>query len=198
MDGLASFVAAVIAVLGVPGPTNTLLMTSGASRKLLRSLILIPAETTAYALSISALILVVGPVVGLAPHAKSAMHFGCAVYLTWIAWSLWKLEPAGQIPATGVRFRDVFVTTLLNPKGLVFAFVIFPPGSGNSDAILLSRLAIFAGISTVIAFMWIALGAAIQTFGAARLTTRGLQRAASVTLLVFAALLFAEAFRRLV
>lgn len=196
MDDLASFVAAVVAVLGLPGPTNTLLMTSGASRKLLRSLILIPAETTAYVLSISALILVVGPVVALAPQARSILHFGCGMYLAWIAWSLWKLEPAGQIARRGVRFRDVFVTTLLNPKGLVFAFIIFPYESSNSSAILSSRLAVFGGISIVIAFLWITLGAAIQTFGASRLTT-SFQRVASVALLVFATLLFAEAFRRL-
>ncbi|HZF76664.1 MAG TPA: lysine transporter LysE, partial [Acetobacteraceae bacterium] len=57
------FALAVLFILGTPGPTNTLLATSGATAGFRRSLILLPAEAAGYGISILTLGLVLGPVV---------------------------------------------------------------------------------------------------------------------------------------
>jgi hypothetical protein len=61
MEDPVLFALAVLAVLGTPGPTNTLLATAGATAGLRRSLALIPAEAAGYTISILTLGLALGP-----------------------------------------------------------------------------------------------------------------------------------------
>ena len=45
-----------------------------------------------------------------------------------MAWKLWGHTEEMLLRKGGVRLRRVFVTTLLNPKALIFAFAIIPFG----------------------------------------------------------------------
>ncbi|OAN54068.1 hypothetical protein A6A04_12545 [Paramagnetospirillum marisnigri] len=182
-DPLA-FTLAVLALLATPGPTNTLLAASGATAGPRRSLALIPAELSAYLLSISTLALVVAPL--LAAHALlgAGLKLAAAAWLVCCAGRLWR-EGGGpdfgdEAVITPLR---IFTTTLLNPKGLIFAIAIFPPASPLD---LIPWLVGFSGLAVVVAAGWITLGATLARSAGSRATPTRICRLAAVVLVVFA------------
>ncbi len=185
MTDPVAFALAVLALLATPGPTNTLLAASGAAAGLRRSLALVPAELAAYLLSISTLALVVSPL--LAAHSLLAvgLKLAAACWLLCCAGRLWReggrLTLGDEAVITPLR---VFTTTLLNPKGLIFAIAIFPPASSLD---LLPWLGGFAGLAVLVAAGWIALGATLARSAGSRATPTRICRLAAVVLLVFAA-----------
>ena len=82
------------------------------------------------------------------------------------------------------------MTTLFNPKALIFAFVIFPRTNLHD---LVRFFALFAILVIGIGCAWIGLGRAIGS-SAGRLATQSLiARGAAVALTVFAALIAGSA-----
>jgi threonine/homoserine/homoserine lactone efflux protein len=121
-----AFVLACMAVLFVPGPTNTLLATSGAAGGFRRSLALPLAELLGYTISIWTLALLVAPLINGSPVLSIVLRLACGAYLVWSAVHLWREGANALTSAEPVSFRRVFVTTLLNPKAILFALVIIP------------------------------------------------------------------------
>lgn len=172
------FLAAVLALLAVPGPTNTLLAASGATVGLARSLRLIPAELAAYALSIGALIAALGPLMARYPLLSAAAQLGVAAYLLAAAVRFWSCGASGERGAVSVR--RVFATTLINPKGLIFALAVFP----HED--LPRAFALFAAVCVPVALGWIALGQGAARLGGTLATPRRVYRITAVGHVVFA------------
>jgi threonine/homoserine/homoserine lactone efflux protein len=121
----AVFALSVLALLAVPGPTNTLLAGAGATRGVLRSLPLLVGELAGYNIAIAALRQALGTVISETSGAQILLKFAITAYLIFLAVRLWRALPTDGGSAFTVR--RVFVTTLLNPKALIFALVIFPP-----------------------------------------------------------------------
>lgn len=183
------FIAAVLTLLGTPGPTNTLLATSGAVAGLRRSLALLVAELAGYLLAIATIRIVLGPVIHAYPLLGAALKITVALYLALIAVRLWRRSGALTASAVTVSMRSVFVTTLLNPKALIFALSIIPAEHTQ----LLWFFVAFALAVPSVGFFWILVGRAI---GAATGEKHpGLvQRIASVALVGFAGLIAASVF----
>ncbi|TCI00817.1 lysine transporter LysE [Roseococcus sp. SYP-B2431] len=156
------FALAVLAILATPGPTNTLLATGGATIGLRRSLALIPAEAAGYTLSILTLGLLLGPILAGAPALAFAMRMAVGAYLLWLAIRLWRRGGAALALGRVVTAPQVFVTTLLNPKAIIFALGIVPFGAGRVWPYMLGFLALL----TCVALGWITAGAVLG--GAAR------------------------------
>jgi threonine/homoserine/homoserine lactone efflux protein len=156
-----TFVAAALSLLATPGPTNTLLATSGAEVGLRRSLPLLGAEIGGYLLAILLLRVLIGPLMAANPHFAAALHGAVVVYLLYLAWALWR-QGARQINASGaITFPRVFMTTLLNPKAIIFSFTLLPQrGDIGELAPWLSTLSL--QIVTV-GLGWILLGHALHT-----------------------------------
>jgi threonine/homoserine/homoserine lactone efflux protein len=131
MEDPLIFVLAVLTVLGTPGPTNTLLATAGATVGLQHSLPLIAAEAAGYTISILILGLLLGPVMAGAPILAGALRAAVGVYLLSLAIRLWRRGGAALAMGAVVTLRQVFITTLLNPKAIVFAFGVVPFGAGQ-------------------------------------------------------------------
>ena len=119
-------------VLAAPGPTNALLAAMGAladrdaGRRIGR---LVAAVVLGYAASMT-LLRAVGPVVvDRLPEAAPVVRLLLAGWLVYLGCCLWRRPPEGS-PA-GVGPREVFLATLLNPKGAVFALVLWPEGQGG-------------------------------------------------------------------
>ena len=153
---LTTFIAASAALLIVPGPTNTLLATSGAAIGVRRSIPLLAAELCGYMVGISLLRVVVGPFVAAIPAAEIFMRSAVVMYLLFLSAKLW-LQGVAEIRGSDpIQFSHVFVTTLLNPKGLIFAFAMLPQGIDLLG--LCPWLAVLAVEILVIGTGWIVTG----------------------------------------
>ena len=86
-----------------------------------------------------------------------------------LAWRLWTLGAGTTAETRPITARRVFVTTLLNPKAAVMAFVLLPvtPTAGLADALpplaalidSLPRLAALGLLIVAVGGSWIAAGA---------------------------------------
>ncbi|HVY98357.1 MAG TPA: LysE family translocator [Dongiaceae bacterium] len=154
-DPLA-FALAVAILLATPGPTNTLLLTAGAGSGRW-SLPLILAEVTGYLVTILLVGYLVGGWFASQPLLAKALRIVVALYLAYLAFRLWRSGVAAEAEQRLVRFRDVFVTTMLNPKALLFALGIIPLQAANA--------AVYLGAFVVMVMLagsgWMLLGAAL-------------------------------------
>jgi threonine/homoserine/homoserine lactone efflux protein len=164
MEDPLLFTLAVLAVLATPGPTNTLLATSGAMVGVRRSLALVPAETAGYCTAILTLGLVLGPVMAGQPMLAAALRAAVGAYLLLLAWRLWRRGAREVVGAGLVRPGQLFVTTLLNPKAIVFALGIVPFGK----APVLPYMLGFVALLVTVAVCWIGLGAVLGQAAARR------------------------------
>ncbi|MDB5585205.1 MAG: LysE type translocator [Devosia sp.] len=126
MNEFVPFILAVLALLAVPGPTNTLMAAAGASRGLVRSLPFLAGELGGYLIAITFWTEVVGAVATSQPMVPVIAKFIAAAFLVWSGWKLWSAAGRVDLKQRGITLSRVFATTLINPKGLVFAFAIFP------------------------------------------------------------------------
>jgi threonine/homoserine/homoserine lactone efflux protein len=156
MEDPALFTLAVLAVLGTPGPTNTLLATAGATAGLRRSLPLIPAEAAGYTISILVVASALGPVMAQAPLLAAVLRAAVGAYLLHLALRLWRHGGASLAAGAAVTPAQVFIATLLNPKAIVFALGILPFGVGRG---VWPYLLGFLLLLTAVATAWIATGA---------------------------------------
>jgi threonine/homoserine/homoserine lactone efflux protein len=149
MDALP-FALGAIALLATPGPTNSLLAASGALAGVRRSLRLLPCELGGYLLAIGLFHEVLMP--WLSAWAVTALKLIAIGLLIGIAIRLWRASGrAGAQQATDGR--TVFVATVLNPKALIFATLLFPADAFLRPALLFAPLCLGAGLS------WIVIGA---------------------------------------
>lgn len=194
MPNPLAFVLASLTLLLVPGPTNTLLLTSGTVAGWRQSLGLAAAEISGYSVAIFLLVVGVGPLVQAFPALASGLKVIAALYLLSVAIVLWRrggIEAGHTMP---VEFRRVFVTTMLNPKALIFAFFIVPHlFDGRRNEALpyllgLGAMILAAGIA------WISAGALIG-IPVSKTQTGGLaQRVGAVAQVSFATVLLSSVF----
>lgn len=183
------FMLAVLTLLGTPGPTNTLLATSGAVVGIRRSLPLLAGELLGYLVAIAAIRIVLGPVFAAYPPIGVGLKIAVAIYLGWIAAKLWLRGARLSGPASAVTLPHIFVTTVLNPKALIFALSIIPAAHPQ----LIWFFTAYALSVTGVGLCWIVIGRAIGATAGER--HAGLvPRIASVALVGFAGLIFASAF----
>ena len=147
---------AVLALLLTPGPTNALVLLAGAERGMPGALRLIPAELAGYLVTVVPLALA-GTTV-LADHyaLRTALTLAAAVWVARLAVKLWHVPKDGA-SGRGVDGRALFVTTMLNPKSLIFGLVLLP----SSDR-LGANLAVFAGLVVLVAVLWAGIGAVLR------------------------------------
>jgi threonine/homoserine/homoserine lactone efflux protein len=164
------FFACILAVLLSPGPTNALLWTSGALRGVRASLPLLAGELCGYLLGIGSWRLLGEGLLKAAPQLGTALKLLVAGYLVFLAWQLWRRGNAPDAAPQTVGLRQVFTTTLLNPKGAVFAFGIFPHFEHWADA--LPYVAVFVATVPTIGSLWIGFGHFVRSSSLDTLTLR--------------------------
>lgn len=187
----AVFLFEVLAVLAVPGPTNSLLFVSGVTRGLRASLNLILAELVAYLISISFLVLVIEPASRIHSTVGQLLRILCSIYLAQMAVWLWRWEEQKVQASPPISFRRVFFTTLVNPKNLVFAFLVFPSGGFNG---ILPYLVSFSVICTGVAYGWITSGALLHSTEVRKTHLNWFYRGEACLLASFAIVILISAF----
>jgi threonine/homoserine/homoserine lactone efflux protein len=185
------FALTVLAILGTPGPTNTLLATAGASDGLRRSLTLIPAEAAGYLIAIAALGYALGPLVAASPALGIGLRVAVGLYLLWMACKLWHGGRSGFAERVITPAR-VFLTTLLNPKAIIFALGVVPFG----QAPVALYLAGFTAIVAMVAFGWIGFGTLLGKAASAKGHSRLIPRIGAAAVAAFAMIMLTSPLLR--
>lgn len=185
---IVSFILLSLALLLTPGPTNTLLFVGGATNGLKRSLGLPVAELLGYLAAIHLLALSIGPFLQQASMAQLGLRFALSLYLAFLAVKVW-VAPDESAGERAVTPRRVFLVTLLNPKALVFAFVVLPPVTLATWPSALPHLIGLSGLILGASLCWITMGATLSGGRIAAVTPQIVRRLGAVVLLVFAAVI---------
>lgn len=181
------FMLAVLTLLGTPGPTNTLLATSGATVGVQRSVRLLVAELAGYLIAVGTIRIVLGPVIHSYPLVGITLKAAVVLYLIWTAIKLWRHNAGLTQGQTSIGMQAVFVTTLLNPKALIFSLSIIPTDNPQLGWYVLG----FALLVPLVGFAWILLGRAIGAAAGDR-HAGVVRKVASVALVGFAGVIAAS------
>lgn len=181
------FLVALATLLAMPGPTNTLLALAAATAGWRRALPLVGATLAGYLVAILALRLLLAPIIEAAPTLGTALRIIVALYLVWLAIRLWRQRSVLAAGARAIGLREVFVTTLLNPKAMIVALAVIPPGGAETTP----YFAAFALVVVLAGSGWIALGVVFGAAAGARAPL--LPRIGALALLGFAGLLIGSA-----
>jgi len=127
---LGLFLAGVAVILAMPGPTNTLLAAAGLRQGFLRSARLTGAELAGYLISITVWGRFLEQAAQAFPWLPAVVRVAASVYIAYLSIRMWRA--AQTVPSAAqqvIGMRTLFVATLLNPKGILFASAIFPPAA---------------------------------------------------------------------
>ncbi len=154
----ATFLSAILALLRAPGPTNTLMGLAGAQRGLRGVVRLLPAELFGYLTTILPLIYLGAEVLERWPVAAVVLKVAAALWVMFLAVNLWGRH-SGTGAASDVTARRVYLTTMLNPKALIFGLVLLP---APQDPQFAPRLGLFCLMVMAVALVWGAAGRLTQ------------------------------------
>lgn len=173
-----AFVSAVLALLLAPGPTNTLIGIAAARGGIGAILRLLPAELLGYLAAILPLSWLGAEFLARHPDASIGLKVVAAGWVMFLAIRLWK-TPDDRRNDAEIDRRRIFMTTLLNPKALIFGLVLLPVPSAND---FVRKLALFCLLVAAVAIVWGAMGQLTQTGTGSERRLILVQRAASVWL----------------
>lgn len=157
------FTATILVILAVPGPTNSLVATSGAVTGVRRSLKLVPAEVAGYLIAVTLLGLLLRPIMATFPGLAMTLRGIVGIYLLVLSVRLWRqghrslVRNVDASSAGTIGTTQIFVTTLLNPKAIVLALGIIPFESHK----LPFYLVWFAALVAIVATGWMVTGATL-------------------------------------
>jgi threonine/homoserine/homoserine lactone efflux protein len=150
-------------ILMMPGPTNTLLMTSGYTSGLTRTLPLIAIEAFGYSIAISAWGFILIAFSARYPSIGMAVKLLCAAYLIFLAHGIASMKRfASDSRRAAVSSRSLLTATLLNPKALLFASVAFPQEVYGTAELYSWALLSFILIVLPIGLVWAWLGQVVR------------------------------------
>lgn len=163
---------AIVLLLVAPGPSNLLLARLGADRGW-HAAPAIAAVFAGYAVTIAVLAALTSLDPAHTARVMPVLKWMCALWLLWLSVKLWRGLPARSASSPpDADIRTVFVTTLINPKGLILAVLICEPPI--AAATLIPRSLELLGSVGLSGCLWIALGQLVGRSPAAPHATRGL------------------------
>lgn len=162
-----SFAAASAVLVAIPGPTVMLVVGFALGEGRRSVVATAPGVTLGDLIATSASLLGLGALMAASGLVFSVVKLAGAAYLVWLGVRMLMASRAGakapearilRAPAGRARmFRQAFLVTLLNPKGLVF-FVAFAPQFIDPAAPYLPQAAIlvatFTALGAVNAVLW--------------------------------------------
>lgn len=160
--GPQEFCLAVMALLFTPGPTNTLLALAGAGHGHHGGARHVLAELAGYMTLVLPLWWLGTALLRAYPDFGTGLRIVAALWLAVIAARLWGAQ-RDEVVGQEITPFSIFVTTMLNPKGLVFGLVLmplvtFPP---------VTALAVLAGLILTAGCTWFHLGRLVVKAGRA-------------------------------
>lgn len=179
------FTLAILLLLATPGPTNTLMALGGYARGWARALPLIGGELAGYLVVIVPVATLAAPFFDAYPQASLWAKFLAGAWVLYLSYRLWMSEKRER-EGGEISVRQVFVTTILNPKALIIAIVIMPHGG---MATLLPWLGLFAALVLSAANGWLLFGTLMRRTERFEVKPAVVHRVAAACLLLFAIIL---------
>lgn len=180
------FIGLVVTILLTPGPTNTLLASSGIQVGVRQSLRLIPAESIGYLIAITTWGVIIGALSSQFQIISIFLKLLSALYIIFLAIKLWKtadIEASYNQPT--IRARELFCATLMNPKALIFASAIFPTTAWLTMQAYVVHMGLFLLLIAPIALFWTFIGSILASNKVRWLNQSNLQKTASLVLISF-------------
>ncbi|OQW35404.1 MAG: multidrug transporter MatE [Nitrospira sp. SG-bin1] len=180
------FMLSTVIVLLTPGPTNTLLAAAGLGQGLWKALPLIAFELVGYLIAISGWGIFLTSIEQYYPWLSNVVRVACSCYLLFVAVKIW--ISTGKLPISeegSIGPATVFMTTMLNPKGLLFASTIFPPHAFDNVQIYLAATVLFMCVVVPIGVAWVALGAVVGNGRMMAMDPFKLQRTVALVIGIF-------------
>lgn len=143
---------ALLALLASPGPTNALLAMAGAQGA--RGLGLPVLVLGAYLATVVPLTLWGGIWLDSLPQLRTGLTLCAAFWVAALALRLWRTETLSLSAA--VTPWQIGLTTLMNPKALVFGLVLLPKAANTPIG-----LGLFAALVLAVSVLWLSLGAGL-------------------------------------
>lgn len=154
---LLLFATASVVLLATPGPTTALIVARALSHGRRVALPLVLGVGLGDLVAASLALLGAGALLAASALAFTAVKWIGAVYLVWLGIKLLRTEPtaleAGAAPVGGSgrrAFRDGFLVTVFNPKGILF-FVAFVPQFIRPDIGYSGQAGTFVALFTLLA-----------------------------------------------
>jgi len=183
-------------ILVAPGPTNTLLLSSGIDNGFRSSWYLVIAETLGYVIAISIWGSFLVSLATANPWLLDVVRLFCSAYIFYLATRLWKSTNFGKNLNKPIGFRDLFIATMLNPKALLFASAIFPPLAFVSLEFFCLSMLVFIAMTLSIGSGWLAMGGILRSNRSWGVHTPKLMRGASLVLVMFSGTLMFSVLSR--
>lgn len=155
------FFIGVFCILSTPGPTNTLLAASGLDHGVKRSVKLIPAEAIGYIISISFWGFFLLFISKESKELIFLIKIISALYIIFISIKIW-IYSSSLDKVNNITPLNLVVSTILNPKGLIFASEVFPRQAWEGMLNYIFYITCFLLILMPIAFLWIIFGSKIN------------------------------------
>jgi threonine/homoserine/homoserine lactone efflux protein len=180
------FALAALLLLAMPGPTNTIVAMAGAVNRGAPPWAILSAMVGGYLAVVLLARLALLPVIDAYPWMGVALKAVVVAYLVYAAIMLWRTRISLEGPSDRIGPRLVLLTTMLNPKGLIFAIAIIP----RAHPQLAIYFAAFAGLALITGGCWFVAGRTLGALAGSRATV--LPRLGAVALLGFAGYLLAS------
>lgn len=182
------FMLSTAILLLTPGPTNTLLAAAGLGCGSREALPLIAFALAGYLLVILGWGIFLTSMGNHYPGLSMAVRVACSGYLFYIAVKIWMSTEKSPISGSKtIGPATVFVTTMLNPKGLLFASTIFPSEAFDNMQVYLISTVLFACMVVPIGIVWVVFGAVVGSGRVIAMNPVKLQRTLAVVIGVFSA-----------
>jgi threonine/homoserine/homoserine lactone efflux protein len=183
LDAWLAFLLATTVMLAIPGPTTLLVIgqSLGAGRRHALPLVAGVAcgDLTAITVSLAGL----GALLAASATAFTLLKWAGAAYLVYLGVKLWRAPvSAGAAPPLRAQaaFRQAYVVTALNPKGIAF-FVAFVPQFISASAPFLPQAAIlvasFVTLAALNALVYALLAGQVSSLVRRPRVRRGFNRA---------------------
>ncbi|MGR3433306.1 MAG: LysE family translocator [Shimia sp.] len=145
---IALFVSASVALLVIPGPTIALVIARSLAEGRRNALPLVLGVGLGDLIAASAALAGAGALLAASATAFTIVKVVGALYLVWLGIRLFRAEPvpprteAVRAGSGRAAFRDGFLVTVFNPKGILF-FIAFVPQFIRPDASYAGQAAFF-------------------------------------------------------
>jgi threonine/homoserine/homoserine lactone efflux protein len=166
-DQIAAFFTFAFVAAATPGPSNFLVLSSGARAGIVGGIPCLVGVVAGMALLMGAAALGLGGLIKAAPTSLAFLKWVGSAFLLWLAWKVASAPPlAAQSSAKPVGFWGAFAFQWVNPKSWIVGASAAATYGATGAASAIERAALLGGVFAAAALpacaLWLVSGAWLQ------------------------------------